>query len=161
MCSKNKFPVFFILFTFVDFNISSPALWFCWGIAHLSFDFLCCWISFHYLLIGFGLITPFYLFDLITIWLMRSLTILAMLNLIVAWLFGLCWILVHFFLQFCLCLNFTRSLVVWLFLKGWGQSAKLGKHSAIWGKLGTALQAYTLNPCTKFAANPTSRKVNT
>ena len=46
-------------------------------------------------------------------------------------------------------------------LKGWGQSAKLGKHSAIWGKLGTALQAYTLNPCTKFAANPTSRKVNT
>ena len=26
-------------------------------------------------------------------------------------------------------------------LKGWGQSAKLGKHSAIWGKLGTALQA--------------------
>ena len=45
--------------------------------------------------------------------------------------------------------------------KGWGQSAKLGKHSAIWGKLGTALQAYTLNPCTKFAANPTSRKVNT
>ena len=46
-------------------------------------------------------------------------------------------------------------------LKGWGLSAKLGNHSAIWGKLGTALQAYTLNPCTKFAANPTSRKVNT
>ena len=45
--------------------------------------------------------------------------------------------------------------------KGWGQSAKLGKHSAIWGKLGTALQAYTLNPCTKFPPNPTSRKVNT
>ena len=45
--------------------------------------------------------------------------------------------------------------------KGWGQSAKLWKHSAIWGKLGTALQAYALNPCTKFAANPTSRKVNT
>ena len=45
--------------------------------------------------------------------------------------------------------------------KGWGQSAKLGKHSAIWGKLGTALQAYALNPCTKFAANPTSRKVKT
>ena len=45
--------------------------------------------------------------------------------------------------------------------KGWGLSAKLGKHSAIWGKLGTALQAYTLNPCTKFAANPTSRKVKT
>ena len=37
--------------------------------------------------------------------------------------------------------------------KGWGQSAKLGKHSAIWGKLGTALQAYTLNPCTKFPPN--------
>ena len=45
--------------------------------------------------------------------------------------------------------------------KGWGVSAKLGKHSAIWGKLGTALQAYTLNPCTKFTPNPTSRKVNT
>ena len=26
--------------------------------------------------------------------------------------------------------------------KGWGQNAKLGPHSAIWGKLGTALQAY-------------------
>ena len=45
--------------------------------------------------------------------------------------------------------------------KGWGLSAKLGNHSAIWGKLGTALQAYTLNPCTKFPPNPTSRKVNT
>ena len=40
--------------------------------------------------------------------------------------------------------------------KGWGLSAKLGKHSAIWGKLGTALQAYTLKPCTKFPPNPTS-----
>ena len=49
----------------------------------------------------------------------------------------------------------------WNSLKGWGLSAKLGKHSAIWGKLGTALQAYTLNPCTKFPPNPTSRKVNT
>ena len=39
--------------------------------------------------------------------------------------------------------------------KGWGLSVKLGKHSAIWGKLGTALQAYTLNPCTKFPPNPT------
>ena len=45
--------------------------------------------------------------------------------------------------------------------KGWGLSAKLGNHSAIWGKLGTALQAYALNPCTKFPPNPTSRKVNT
>ena len=45
--------------------------------------------------------------------------------------------------------------------KGWGQSAKLGTHSAICSKLGTALQAYTLNPCTKFPPNPTSRKVNT
>ena len=45
--------------------------------------------------------------------------------------------------------------------KGWGLSVKLGKHSAIWGKLGTALQACTLNPCTKFPPNPTSRKVNT
>ena len=44
---------------------------------------------------------------------------------------------------------------------GWGLSAKLGKHSAIWGKLGTALQAYDLNPCTKFPPNPTFRKVNT
>ena len=45
--------------------------------------------------------------------------------------------------------------------KGWGQSVKLGPQSAIWEKLGTALQAYTLNPCTKFPPNPTSRKVNT
>ena len=45
--------------------------------------------------------------------------------------------------------------------KGWGLSAKLGKHCAIWGKLGTALQAYAVNPCTKFPPNPTSRKVNT
>ena len=45
--------------------------------------------------------------------------------------------------------------------KGWGQSAKLGTHSAICSKLGTALQAYTLSPCTKFPPNPTSRKVNT
>ena len=45
--------------------------------------------------------------------------------------------------------------------KGWGQNAKLGPHSAISGKLGTALQAYALNPCTKFPPNPTSRKVNT
>ena len=52
-------------------------------------------------------------------------------------------------------------LVLRVSLKGWGQSAKLGKHSAIWGKLGTALQAYALNPCTKFPPNPTSRKVNT
>ena len=46
-------------------------------------------------------------------------------------------------------------------LKGWGQNVKLGPHGAIWGKLGTALQAYALNPCTKFPPNPTSRKVNT
>ena len=46
-------------------------------------------------------------------------------------------------------------------VKGWGQNAKLGPHTAIWGKLGTALQAYALNPCTKFPPNPTSRKVNT
>ena len=44
--------------------------------------------------------------------------------------------------------------------KGWGQNAKLGPHSAIWGKLGTALQAYALNPCTKFPPNQ-KRKVNT
>ena len=50
---------------------------------------------------------------------------------------------------------------IWLHTKGWGLSAKLRKHSAIWGKLGTALQAYTLSPCTKFPPNPTSRKVNT
>ena len=48
-----------------------------------------------------------------------------------------------------------------IYHKGWGLSVKLGKHSAIWGKLGTALQAYALNPCTKFPPNPTSRKVNT
>ena len=49
----------------------------------------------------------------------------------------------------------------YFFAKGWGLSAKLGKHGAIWGKLGTVLQAYALNPCTKFPPNPTSRKVNT
>ena len=53
------------------------------------------------------------------------------------------------------------SLFISLFQKGWGQSAKLGTHSAICSKLGTALQAYALNPCTKFPPNPTSRKVNT
>ena len=58
-------------------------------------------------------------------------------------------------------LIFTRNRFTDGFPKGWGLSAKLGKHSAIWGKLGTALQAYTLNPCTKFPPNPTSRKVNT
>ena len=52
-------------------------------------------------------------------------------------------------------------LATYLEQKGWGQNAKLGPHSAIWGKLGTALQAYALNPCTKFPPNPTSRKVNT
>ena len=51
--------------------------------------------------------------------------------------------------------------VVTNYFKGWGLSAKLGKHSAILGKLGTALQAYTLNPCTKFRPNPTSTNVNT
>ena len=65
------------------------------------------------------------------------------------------------------CENVNVRLGVFTFLiemilpKGWGLSAKLGKHSAIWGKLGTALQAYTMNPCTKFPPNPTSRKVNT
>ena len=42
--------------------------------------------------------------------------------------------------------------------KGWGLSAKLGKHSAIWGKLGTALQAYALNPCIKFPQIPLLEK---
>ena len=43
--------------------------------------------------------------------------------------------------------------VVTNYFKGWGLSAKLGKHSAILGKLGTALQAYTLDPCNKFPPN--------
>ena len=51
--------------------------------------------------------------------------------------------------------------IVSTYCKGWGLIVKLGKHNAIWGKLGRALLAYALNPCTKFAANPTSRKVNT
>ena len=56
----------------------------------------------------------------------------------------------------------TGNLEYCLFIsKGRGQSAKLGTHSAICSKLGTALQAYALNPCTKFPPNPTSRKVNT
>ena len=54
-----------------------------------------------------------------------------------------------------------KPLMFGLLFKGCGQSAKLGTHSAICSKLGTALQAYTLNPCTKFPPNPTSRKVNT
>ena len=54
--------------------------------------------------------------------------------------------------------KYTKRLAA---IKGWGLSAKLGKHSAIWGKLGTALQVYSLNPCTKFPPIPTSRKVNT
>ena len=33
-------------------------------------------------------------------------------------------------------------------------------HSTIWGKLGTVVQGYTLNPCTRFHPNPTSTKVN-
>ena len=33
-------------------------------------------------------------------------------------------------------------------------------HSTIWGKLGTVVQGYTLNPCTRFHPNPTSKKVN-
>ena len=37
----------------------------------------------------------------------------------------------------------------WNSLKGWGLSAKLGKHSAIWGKLGTALQPLA-HSCTRF-----------
>ena len=57
--------------------------------------------------------------------------------------------------------HFATSLDFHRWHKGWGQNAKLGPHSAIWGKLGTALQAYALNPCTKFPPNPTSRKVNT
>ena len=55
----------------------------------------------------------------------------------------------------------TLSVALLVCNKGWGQNAKLGPHSVIWGKLGTALQAYALNPCTKFPPNPTSRKVNT
>ena len=54
-----------------------------------------------------------------------------------------------------------NSFMDWISLKGWGLRTKLGKQSAIWGNLGTALQAYALNPCTKFPPNPTSRKVNT
>merc|ERR1711954_129640 len=34
-------------------------------------------------------------------------------------------------------------------------------HNTIWGKLGTVVQGYTLNPCTRFPPNPTSTKVNT
>ena len=46
-------------------------------------------------------------------------------------------------------------------LKGLGSDCISRAHSAIWGKLCTALQAYNLNPSTKFPPNPTSRKVNT
>ena len=54
-----------------------------------------------------------------------------------------------------------KTIIYYSNLKGWGQSAKLGTHSAICSKLSTALQAYALNPCTKFPPNPTSRKVIT
>jgi hypothetical protein len=33
--------------------------------------------------------------------------------------------------------------------------------STIWGKLGTVVQGYTVNPCTRFPPNPASKKVNT
>ena len=46
-------------------------------------------------------------------------------------------------------------------LKGLGSDCISRAHSAIWGKLGTALQAYTLKPCNKFPQKPTSRRVNT
>ena len=46
-------------------------------------------------------------------------------------------------------------------LQGVGSDCISRANSAIRGKLGTALQAYTLNPCTKFPPNPTSKKVNT
>ena len=46
-------------------------------------------------------------------------------------------------------------LLVWIFFsKGWGLSVKLGKHSAIWGKLGTALQTYTMNPLYQVSPKP-------
>ena len=45
-------------------------------------------------------------------------------------------------------------------VKGLGPDCISKALSAIWGKLGTALQPYTLNPRTKFPPNPT-RKVNT
>ena len=46
-------------------------------------------------------------------------------------------------------------------LQGVGSDCISRANSAIRGKLGTALQAYTLNPSTKFPPNPTSRKINT
>ena len=56
------------------------------------------------------------------------------------------------------CFKYIRKKQI--IVKGWGQSAKLKKHSRIWGKFGRAIQGYILNPCTKFPPNPTSRKVN-
>ena len=47
-----------------------------------------------------------------------------------------------------------RTQKISFFKKGWGQSAKLGTHSAICSKLGTALQAYTLNPIVIKATGP-------
>ena len=46
-------------------------------------------------------------------------------------------------------------------LQGVGSDCISRANSAIRGKLVTALQAYTLNPSTKFPPNPTSRKINT
>ena len=53
------------------------------------------------------------------------------------------------------------SFISFSYAEGLGSECEARETSAIWGKLGTALHAYALNPCTKFPPNPTSRKVNT
>ena len=66
----------------------------------------------------------------------------------------------HTYILANLTLGSIKADKVFFSYKGWGQSAKLKKQSRIWGKFGTAIQGYILNPCTKFPPNPTSRKVN-
>ena len=56
-------------------------------------------------------------------------------------------------------LNMSK-IVINAMSQGLGSDCISRAHSAVSWKLGTALQAYTLNPCTKFPQNPTSRKVN-
>ena len=57
-------------------------------------------------------------------------------------------------------MNFTcvTTFTIHLCPKGWGQSAKLGQHSAIWRKLGTALQAYAGTPVPSFPQIPLLEK---
>ena len=55
-------------------------------------------------------------------------------------------------------MSFSRFWISLDLSKGLGSDCISRAHCSIWEKLGTALQAYTLNPCTKLPPNLTSRK---